>query len=168
MSALTNKQQAFCREYVVDFNATKAAIRAGYSEHTARKQGSRLLTYADITQGIAKLVKPKCEESGVTVERVLKELTRLAFLDPNDLLNEDGSLKPISEIPEDARRAIGGLEIKETFDKDGESRVQLAKIKIIDKGIALERLGKYLKMFNDTAHIDIPADANFTMVIHKS
>jgi phage terminase small subunit len=149
MSGLTPKQEAFCREYLIDFNGTQAAIRAGYAEGSAKVQASRLLTNANVSTYLSQTIGKATEESGVTIQRVVKEFARIAFLDPQELLNSDGSIKAIEDMPEDARRAIGGLEIKETWDNDGEEPVRstLSKLKMIDKKGALDSLGKYLKMF---------------------
>ena len=66
MSSPNLKHQVFAKEYLVDRNATQAAVRAGYSEHTAKQQGSRLLTYVDVQDEIAALER---------VQRVLSELS---------------------------------------------------------------------------------------------
>ena len=71
---LTNKQKKFCREYVKDFNGTQAAIRAGYSEHTATEQASRLLINVKVGAFLAKLQAKIDEESEITVENIRKRL----------------------------------------------------------------------------------------------
>lgn len=78
MSKLNAKQEQFCREYVVDLNAAQAAIRAGYSEKTARTIGSKLLTNIDITKKIQALSAKHAKNVGITAEWVLngiKDLT---------------------------------------------------------------------------------------------
>ena len=139
---LNQKQKAFIREYVKDFNATQAAIRAGYSKKTAGSQSFDLMQKPEIQDEIAEAVKNASESAEVTVERVLKELSAIAFVDPADIFNDDGTLKPLSQIPEQARRAIAGLEIK-TSGEDSE----ITKIK-------------------DAKSISIPEDSSFTMVVH--
>lgn len=89
-----------------------------------------------------------------STDRILQELMRIAFFDPADLFNDDGSVKMLSEIPEDARRCIAGLEL--SLDEDGETVFR--KYKIIDKHKALENLGRHLAMFTDKLKVDLPTE----------
>ena len=75
---LQTKRQSFAREFLVDHNATQAAVRAGYSERTAKQQGSRLLTYADVQAEIAELERAQREVEAVDRHYVLTGLRRLA------------------------------------------------------------------------------------------
>lgn len=96
------------------------------------------------------------EKLDVTIERVRTELARLAFFDPAALFRDDGSIKPISELDEDTRRAIAGIDVNELFEGNGEDRAQVGyikKMKLADKGMNLERLGRYLKMFTDKVEV---------------
>ena len=86
MSALTPRQAAFCVEYLVDLNATQAAVRAGYSERTAKQQGARLLTNVDVAAEIQRLMAARSERTEITVDEVLRELWSIAMADPNDLI----------------------------------------------------------------------------------
>ena len=72
--ALTDKQRRFIEEYLVDFNATQAAIRAGYSEDTARSIGSENLTKPDIASALAERAKSLTEEADVTTAMVIDGL----------------------------------------------------------------------------------------------
>ena len=113
---LTDQQILFCHEYIKEnFNATQAAINAGYSEKTARYQASDILTRLNIQQYIGDLKEKMLKKVDVTPERILKEKARIAFLDPRKLFTEDGSLKPIHELDEDVAAAIASIEIT----KDG-------------------------------------------------
>ncbi|KKK68636.1 hypothetical protein LCGC14_2942080 [marine sediment metagenome] len=78
MPSLTAKRAKFCLEYVVDFNATQAAIRAGYSEHTARSQGQRLLTNVDIQEALAGLQAEGATQTQLTREFVIEGLMGIA------------------------------------------------------------------------------------------
>jgi phage terminase small subunit len=75
---LTQKQRRFVEEYLIDLNATQAAIRAGYSKDSARSIGCENLTKPDIADEIAKLRKAQSERTGVTADQVMQELTKLA------------------------------------------------------------------------------------------
>ena len=74
---LTEKQKQFCLEYIVDLNATQAAIRAGYSEDTAKVQGCRLLTNANVQDYLAELMQNKQKSTIATADEVLEYLTRV-------------------------------------------------------------------------------------------
>lgn len=79
MTSPTPKHQAFAKEYLVDHNAKQAAIRAGYSEHTAKQQGSRLLTYGDVQAEIAALERAQREVEAVDRRFVIAGLRDLAL-----------------------------------------------------------------------------------------
>ena len=116
---LTPKRAAFVEEFACDMNATQAAIRAGYSVKTAKEQATRLLSNVHVAAEIAKGRAARSERTGITAERILAELARIAFFDVRKLLNDDGSMKPISEIDDDTRAGIAGLELSEIRDEDG-------------------------------------------------
>ena len=80
MAALKNKRhEKFCHEYIKDMNATQAAIRTGYSEKTAKMQGSRLMTNDDIKSRVAELRDAYLDENIMTAKQVEYELTRIAL-----------------------------------------------------------------------------------------
>ncbi len=150
--ALNAKHLRFVDEYIVDLNATQAAIRAGYSPKTAKQQGHRLLTYVDVQRAIEAKRKEVAGDLGITRERVLKEMAKLAFSDLRQLYNEDGSLKHPHEWPEGAAGAISGMELVEEFGDgpDGKKLIGYTKkLKLWDKGKQLENLLKHLGMDQD-------------------
>jgi len=157
--SLPPRQRRFVQEYLVDLNATQAAIRAGYSAKTADVAGPRLLGNVRIAQAVAEGQAKVGARLEITAERVLKELARLAFLDIGTAFESDGRMKALADIPEDTRRAIAGLEIEEMFDGRGEERVlagQLRKVKLADKTRTLELLGRHLGMFRDKVELSGP------------
>ena len=81
---MTPKQQRFVREYLTDFNATRAAIRAGYSPKGASVQGARLLANAKVQAEVEQLAKQKDDELGLTNERILDKLAQIAFSDDEE------------------------------------------------------------------------------------
>ena len=117
--SLTAKQQAFIQEYLLDWNATQAAIRAGYSKATAKQQGSRLLTNVDVATAVAELKKELLESMGVTQEGVLYDLVRLK--DTCMELDEKGKSRDATN----AVKCLGylgnnqGLWKKELFEDSG-------------------------------------------------
>lgn len=171
--ALTPKQQRFVEEYLVDLNATQASIRAGYSAKTAEQQGPRLLGNVGVATAIQKGKVELRQTTGVTVERVIQEYARIAFLDPASVFKTDGTLYSIPEMDEDTRRAIGGMDISTIGGS--ESVEVLKKIKLIDKKGALDSLGKHLGMFIDRVEVtnlvkdlsDAELDARITALESK-
>lgn len=145
--ALTPKKKRFCVEYLKDWNATQAAIRAGYSEHTARQQGSVLLTKLDIKEEIGRV---RDEILGTEKEQlqyyVLQQLKKMAGSNITDVANIIGNemeVKDTNSLPKEIQESIE--EIAETRTKEGGS----LKIKMHSKSKALELLGKYAGMFDN-------------------
>lgn len=144
-SPLSDKQIRFCKEYLVDFNATQAAIRSGYSKKSAKVTGSRMLTNANV-QGFlntqSKKVNTKLE---ISAERTRLELARVGYQDARQFYNEDGSLKRIVDLDDDAAACIAGMDVEEINAYVDDLKIPigvLKKIKRYDKVKALELLGK--------------------------
>lgn len=151
-----NLRARFVDEYVIDQNATQAAIRAGYSPKSAYVSGYRLLKDAQIKAEIDKRLAVVSANCGITAERILQEYACLAFIDPINLFTEDGHLKPISEMSEDARRAIAGLEVvqmKATGSEDVQIESLLKKIKLTDKKGSLDSLAKIMGMMKEKVEV---------------
>lgn len=144
--ALNQKQNTFVAEYLVDLNATQAAIRAGYSEKTAYSIGQRLLKHVEIQNAIQKAMKEREERTEITQDRVLKEYARIAFFDPRKLFDDRGFPLEISEIDDDTAAALAGLEVVE--GKEGEKDCYIIKYKITNKLGALDSLAKHLGLFD--------------------
>lgn len=144
---MTKKQKRFVEEYLIDLNATQAAIRAGYSPDTAKSIGSENLTKPDIQARIAKVMAERSRRTGVNADRVVMELAKIAFVNASDVIDaETATLKP-DAAPEDTA-AIQSVKVK-TFGEDGLER----EIKMADKLKALELLGKHLGMFKDKVEL---------------
>lgn len=146
--ALTDKQEMFCREYLIDLNATQAAIRAGYSEKTARKIGSENLTKPDIAQRIIDLKSERNERVEVNADYVLRRLVEIDEMDVLDILKDDGGLKMVHEWPKVWRTTLSGLDILTTVTNFDETTMEniLKKIKWPDKVKNLELLGKHISV----------------------
>lgn len=158
--ALNPKQQQFVVEYLVDLNATQAAIRAGYSPKTAGVQGFDLLKKPEIAAAIESLRNEHAKNTGLTVERVLTEAMRLAFFDIRKLTDAEGNPIPINQLDDDTAAAIQGLELatERSRDEDGSGTV-VRKYKLADKNAALERLFKHLGLFQKDNDQNNPAKA---------
>lgn len=151
-----NLQARFVAEYLIDRNGTEAAKRAGYAPASAGVTAYRLLKNPQIKQQIEDATNAHATNLGISAERVLQELARLAFYDPADLFNRDGTVKDIHDIPEDARRAISGLEIKllkKTVDGESTVEATLKKIRLSDKKGSLDSLAKILGMLKERVEV---------------
>lgn len=141
---LTPKKKIFIKEYLVDRNATQAAIRAGYSKRTAYSQGQRLLKDVEVAAEINKANEKANERNEITVDRIRQEMARVAFSNVENYLEwgpEGIRLKDSNELPEDALRAIA--EVSESFGKEGNN----IKFKLHNKMVALEQLAKHCGMY---------------------
>lgn len=147
--ALTGKQEMFCREYLIDLNATQAAIRAGYSEKTANRTASENLSKPDIQARVAELTLERNERNKIDADYVLKRLVEIDQMDVLDIMTDSMSLKPVSDWPASWRRYISGFDLAEMFEGRGEDRDMvgvLKKIKWPDKVKNLELLGKHVRV----------------------
>ena len=170
MAKLTAKQQRFCDEYLIDLNATQAAIRAGYSEKRASEQAYQLLQKTTVQNHIAELQKEREKRTEITQDSVLHELALIAFAKASDyarvvekdamvevdgnmvpVLDEDGNqvkyrtVEPIltDDLTEDQKKAIAVIK----KGRDG------FEIKPYSKIQALELLGKHLGMFTEKVEV---------------
>lgn len=152
---LTQKKRAFVAEYLRNKNGTQAAIKAGYSAKTAQQASSRLLKdaviRAAITQHQAAVMEKVQAEAGITLERTLREIARLAFFDPRRMFDKDGHPLPIHQLDDDTAAVVAGLDVLEEWEGSGEDRRlvgHVKKWKLADKGGALEKLMKHLDGYN--------------------
>jgi phage terminase small subunit len=144
---ITTQQLRFIELLVVESkSATDAAIGAGYSEKTSAQIGYNLIhKNVYVMDAIKKRREELSMRSLATRERWLEEICRLAFFDPAQLFEDDGSLKRMKDMPEDARRILAGLEVAELFAGSGDDRQAiglLKKVKLPDKLAGLTLLGK--------------------------
>lgn len=148
---LTDKQQRFVAEYLVDLNATQAAIRAGYSQNTARAIGCENLTKPDIQEAIQEERAKLAKRTEITQERVLQEYARIAFFDPRKMFDEEGNPLNISDLDDDTAAAVAGLEVVREVDEDTGVTSFTKKYKITNKLGALDSIAKHLGMFEGGA-----------------
>ena len=144
---MTQKQKRFIEEYLIDLNATQAAIRAGYSPDTAKSIGSENLTKPDIQMRIARAMAERSRRIGVNADRVFMELAKIAFVNAKDVIDPDTATVRADALPEDTA-AIQSVKVK-TFGEDSLER----EIKMADKLKALELLGRHLGMFKEKVEL---------------
>jgi len=156
--ALTAKQQCFCEEYLIDLNATQAAIRAGYSKKTAYSIGEENLRKPEISEYIVKLKQERSERTQLNADYVLRRLHEIESFNSDDMYQEDGNLKDVSEWPEGAGRIISGIEITRTAALRGtDCEIVTKKIKVESRTKALELMGKHIdiKAFDNTVTVSM-------------
>lgn len=144
---LTDRQSRFVDEYLVDLNATKAAIRAGYSAKTAASQGERLLRNVEVAGAIEKRKVERSAATGITQERVLRELAVLAFSDVTHYqVDENGRVTLAEGAPEGALRAISSIKHKTRSYRDGDDTTieHEVEVKLWDKTPNLKLAGRHV------------------------
>ena len=148
MAKLTAKQQMFVKEYLVDLNATQAAIRAGYSAKTAEWIGPQLLGKTHVATAIQAAMDERSARVEITADRVLQEIAKLAFSNLQDFYNENGALKEIHELPRDVAAALSSVKVNLT------EACAVQEVKLHDKKGSLELLGKHLILFTDKTKVE--------------
>jgi phage terminase small subunit len=156
---LTDKQKMFVLEYLVDLNATQAAIRAGYSKKTARFIATENLSKPYLQEAIQEAQKELAKKSGISPERVLAELAKIGFADIKQYLeyrtaksvvgHDEVNGEPIIDYTQiidviDSSQVDGSVISEVSISKDG-----TFKFKLHDKMAALDKIGKHLGMFTD-------------------
>lgn len=164
---LTARQERFVKEYLVDLNATQAALRAGYSEKTAYSQGQRLLKHVEIQAAVQTEMEKRSKRVEITQDRVLLEYARLAFFDPRKLFDEEGAPKHITDLDEATAAALAGLDVVKEVDPDCGGVTYTKKYKLANKLGALESLGKHLGLF-DGGGGNVQADNNLFEAIERA
>lgn len=152
ITRLPPRQARFVAEYLIDDNATQAAIRAGYSAKTAAEQGCRLLRNVQVAAAIQGRRQEVATKLGVRAEQVIEELARVGFADMADYLKIDDGGRvelDLANMPEGASRAIQELTQEERWEGKDEDRhlVRTTKFKLHPKIPALDLLGKSLALW---------------------
>lgn len=181
MAKMTERQQRFCDEYLIDLNATQAAIRAGYAEKRAAEQAYQLLQKTTVQGYIQKRKAERVQRTEITQDMVLRELANIAFSNAADYAavvekelmveNSNGEMIPArdrdgnpvtyrtvepvltSALTEDQKRALSVIK----RGRDG------FEVKPYDKVKALELLGKHLGLWTDRIEVDADMDLNITV-----
>lgn len=166
MAGLTAKQQAFVAEYLIDLNATQAAIRAGYSEKTAQAIGAENLTKPLVSEAVAAAMAERSQRTEITQDRVLNEYAKIGFADirkavrwgdvPDDMDENGNAVWPVELVPsldmdDDTAAAISEVSLT----------AQGIRIKMNDKRGALDSMARHLGMFVD--RVDVKASFAVTI-----
>lgn len=148
---MTKKQKLFVEEYLIDFNATQAAIRAGYSVDTAYQTGAENLKKPQIKKAVEQKIAERSRRTGITQDRVVQELARIAFVKITDVVDDDGSI--ITDANDDDLACIESYKVEDSNTINGGSRKR--EVKLASKMKALELLAKHLGMLNDKLNVNM-------------
>lgn len=162
--ALTNKQRRFVDEYLIDLNATQAAIRAGYSSKTARQIGEQNLSKLDIAKAVQAAQAARSERTEITQDMVLRELAKIGFADIRKVMRW-GNTTIRAEPGQDGEVVMvpyHGLALMDSSEIDDSTAAAISevsqgkeglKVKMHDKKGALVDIGRHLGMFTDKTEI---------------
>lgn len=168
-SRLSTRQLRYCLEYLVDFNQTQAAIRAGFSKRSAQSQATDLMKHPVVSEYLSRAVSVKLKSLDSDSNALMRELARLAHVDLGKAFLPDGSFLPLAEMHEDVRRCIAGIETEETYEtryEDGSGKAEdelepvlvrtvIRKIKFWDKNKAADTLAKCMKLFSNGSNVTV-------------
>ena len=151
MAKLTAKQERFVEAYLVDLNATQAAIRAGYSPETAKEIGYENLTKPHIRAKIDKAMAERSKRTGISADRVLNELAKIGFANAADIIDfESGEV--LAYATKEDTACIQSVKIKNTRTDMGSTEER--EIKLYDKHKALDSLARHLGLYNDKLSLE--------------
>lgn len=144
MSKLNPKHKKFCDEYLIDLNGSRAykTVYADVSDESARVLASKLLTTVNVKNYLEPKARKNVDKAQLSAENVLKEIARIAFINPKNLFTVDNNLVPINELPDEIAACIESIEFHEITGK-------VKKYKLNSKVKGLEMLGRYFKLFTD-------------------
>ena len=153
---MTKKQKRFVEEYLIDLNATRAAIRAGYSPETAGSIGAENLKKLEIKSKIDKAMAERSRRTGINQDRVLQELARIGFAKITDVVDPE-TAEIRTDASDDDLACIQSIKIKP--NEFGTER----EVKLYDKKSALVDLGKHLGLFKDKVELTGDMELNITI-----
>ena len=150
---LNLRQVRFCREYLIDRNATQAYIRAGYSEDGASQSSVRLLRNVKIEALISRFERDRALRTTTEADQVVSQLARLGFSDIRKICDSNGNLKRIEDLDDDTAAAIQSVKVTRRLapdsDRENPEYEEVVEYKLADKKAPLELIGKNHKLFTD-------------------
>ncbi len=147
---MNDRDERFAQEYLIDLNATAAAIRAGYAPSTARNAAAWIRAENPLKPALRRrvdqLMAERSKRTGISADRVLMELARIGFVNADDVFDPDTAcVRP--DASRDDRAAIASVSVKS-------GKISEREIKLFDKSRALELLGKHLGLFADNVRVE--------------
>lgn len=147
------RQEAFCLEYLLDLNATSAAIRAGYSKKTAAQQGARLFRNVKIAARVALLKAERVQRTEINIDRVIEELAKVGFASLRLMIAIDPDGQPqinLTDTPDDVLDALAEVSTETVIGTEGSGKgrksrpIRKTRIKLLDKIRALHLLAEHV------------------------
>jgi phage terminase small subunit len=163
IAALRPKHARFVQEYLVDLNATQAAIRAGYSAKTANRVGPRLLSNVVIAAAVREGQRAQWAKAELSASRVLEELRRVSFANMRDLFQADGQLKPVTEWSDEQLAAVASVDIV-TVEREDAPPARVHKLRLWNKVAALDTLAKHFGLLKDRLEVEGPVSIQ---IVHR-
>lgn len=163
MSKLTAQKKRFAKEYIIDLNATQAAIRAGYSKKTSYSQGQRLLKDVEVQNYIQSLMDKRAKKVELKAEDVVEEIRKLAFGNATDYIEIDNGRIIVKDLKGIDTTFIAGA--KENFDKEG--NYLGIELKFHDKSKNLDMLMRHLGQYKDKVELSMDEQVSEWMRGHK-
>lgn len=166
--ALNDKQQRFVEEYLIDLNATQAAIRAGYSEKSSGQMAHEMLKKHEIQEALSEAMKAREERTQITQDRVLAELAKIGFSDIRKVVKWGNTeLRSTEDDGEELVEAYHGLRLVASDEIDDSTAAAISeisegreglKVKLHDKRASLVDIGRHLGMFKDKLQVSGDVD----------
>ena len=153
---LTGREELFVLEYLKDCNALGAARRAGYSPGGVATVAPNLMARPRVQRAIQAAAAARMQRLKLDADEVLREILAVATFDLLSIVNDDGTLVDIVDMPAEARKAISSIEVNEIMDGSGESRVKIGetkKVKFWDRLKAQEMLARHLSLLTDNLNV---------------
>lgn len=156
---LTPKQYRFCQEYIIDLNQTQAYIRAGYAETGAGQNASLLMNNHKIKATISKLQKDRAKRLELDADKVLAQISRLAFSDIRGIFDGADGLRRVAELDDDTAAAVQSIKVtkKPSGEQDEHGNQQyedVVEYKLADKKAPLEMLAKHFELLVDKSKVE--------------
>ncbi len=163
---MTEQRKRFADKYFETMHATQSAVFAGYSEVSARSQASQLLADPEVQEYLQKLRAEYAEKSGITKEKWLDEIRKVAFSNISELYSSADALLAIKQVDDNTIGAVSSIKTRELIGNDGVSVGSIVEVKMYDKLRALELAGKHLGFFEKDNN-QKKTDITVTPVISK-
>jgi phage terminase small subunit len=141
LEPLSYKQQKFCEDYLLSFNAYRAALSAGYTDNTARK--GDLLHVPKIQAYLKEAMKRSAARAELTHDMLLRELMKVAFCNMGNYYDDRGNPKRMHQLTDDEKSAISYFQLADVTEDDGHIRGEMFKIKLHNKMAAIDKLCKH-------------------------
>lgn len=158
---LNENERMFVQEYLIHRNGIRAykKVYGGISYSASGVGAHNLLKKPKIKAEISAYLKEQAKRTQITADRVLKEIGRIAFVDPEELQDDEGKVRLLRDVPQEVRKAIAGFEVSRTRTyTDKESGVtteeQVIKYKLWDKNAALAKLCKHLGLETEISPLE--------------